>query len=57
MQKGISLLAGKEGEKIASDIVTFKESPMFEKALIKSYFDDEGVLNYEKCFINKTLFN
>ena len=56
MQKGLSLLAGKEGEKIASDIVTFKESPMFEKALIKSYFDDEGVLNYEKCFINKGVF-
>lgn len=56
MQKGISLLAGKEGEKIASDIVTLKEAPTFEKALIKSYFDDEGVLNYEKKMINNGVF-
>ena len=56
MQKGLSLLAGKEGGVIASDKVTIKESPLFEKALIKSYFDDEGVLNYEKNIIKNGVF-
>lgn len=56
MQKGISLLAGKEGEKIASDLVTIKELPMYEKALMKSDFDDEGVHIDDKAFINKGVF-
>lgn len=56
MQKGLSLLAGKEGETIASDKVTIKESPLFDKALIKSFFDDEGVLIKEKAIVNKGVF-
>lgn len=56
MQKGISLLADKEGEKIASDKLTIKEIPMYEKALIKVPFDTEGVITQEKAIINKGVF-
>ncbi len=56
MQKGMSLLAGKEGEKIASDIFTLREEPMYEKALIKVPFDSEGVLTYPKSLIENGVF-
>ena len=56
MQRGLSLLAGKEGEKIASDVFTVKEQPMFDKALTKIPFDDEGVLTTEKAIIDKGVF-
>lgn len=56
MQKGLSLLAGKEGEQIASDVLTVREIPMYEKALTKVPFDDEGVLTTEKAIIDKGVF-
>lgn len=56
MQKGLSLLAGKEGEKIASDVFTIREEPMYEKALLKFPFDSEGVLTYSKALIDKGVF-
>lgn len=56
MQRGLSLLADKEGEKIASDVFTVKEQPMFDKALTKIPFDDEGVLTTEKAIIDKGVF-
>lgn len=42
-QKGYSLLAGKEGEIIASPLVDIYDDPMLEKGLIQRAFDDEGV--------------
>ena len=56
MLKGMSLLAGKEGKKIASDVLTFKEVPMYKEALIKVPFDTEGVITQEKAIINKGVF-
>ncbi|MBR1797247.1 MAG: TldD/PmbA family protein [Clostridiales bacterium] len=56
MQKGLSLLAGKEGTKIASDIFTIREEPMYEKALIKFPFDSEGVLTKSKALIDNGVF-
>ena len=56
MQRGLSLLDGKEGEKIASDAFTVKEEPMYEKALTKIPFDDEGVLTTSKAIIDKGVF-
>ena len=56
MQKGLSLLDGKEGTKIASDCFTLKEVPMYEDALSKYPFDDEGVLTTEKAVIDKGVF-
>ncbi|MBP5180103.1 MAG: TldD/PmbA family protein [Clostridiales bacterium] len=56
MQKGLSLLADKEGEVIASDLFTIREEPMYEKALIKFPFDSEGVLTKSKALIDKGVF-
>ena len=56
MQKGLSLLAGREGEKIASDIFTLSEIPMYEKALTKIPFDTEGVITFDKEIIDKGVF-
>ena len=56
MQRGLSLLADKEGTTIASDCFTVKEIPMFDKALTKIPFDDEGVLTTEKAIIDKGTF-
>ena len=56
MQRGLSLLADKEGTEIASDCFTVKEIPMFDKALTKIPFDDEGVLTTEKAIIDKGTF-
>lgn len=51
MQKGISLLNGKEGSKIASELLSLKEVPMSSKAITKCPFDNEGVLTTEKYLI------
>lgn len=51
MQKGLSLLKGKEGTMIASPIFNLREEPSYDKALIKVPFDSEGVLTYAKDII------
>ena len=56
MQRGLSLLADKEGSVIASDCFTVREIPMFDKALTKIPFDDEGVLTTEKAIIERGTF-
>lgn len=56
MQKGLSLLAGKEGEKIASDCFTIREEPMYKDALLKFPFDDQGVITYSKALIDNGVF-
>lgn len=42
-QRGLSLLAGKEGTRIGSDAVTIHDNPMSPLALLHTPFDDEGV--------------
>lgn len=56
MMKGISLLAGKEGETIAAPCFTLKEDPFYEKAIYKVPFDSEGVTTRAKAFIDKGVF-
>ena len=56
MQRGLSLLADKEGTVIASPALTVKEEPMYGNALTKIPFDDEGVLTTSKAIIDKGLF-
>ena len=56
MQRGLSLLADKEGKMIASETFTLKEEPMYDAALTKIPFDDEGVLTTAKAIIDKGLF-
>lgn len=47
-QKGMSLLNGKEGEKIGADIVTIVDDPLYKDSVIKRTFDGEGVATYRK---------
>ena len=48
---GTSLLRGKEGERVASDIVTITDDPMRDGALRKTFFDAEGVPAKKKTVI------
>ena len=50
-QMGMSLLAGKEGEKIASDIVNITDDPMREGVSVQTNFDAEGVAAYRKSVV------
>ena len=45
---GMSMLAGKEGEKIAADIVTITDDAMREGCPVQTSFDGEGVATYKK---------
>ncbi len=45
---GMSMLAGKEGEKIASDIVNITDDAMRDGCPVQTPFDDEGVATYKK---------
>lgn len=56
-QKGTSLLADKVGDKIAADIVTVIDDPMYKDAPIKRTFDGEGVAAYRKKVIEKGVLN
>ncbi|MBQ6820557.1 MAG: TldD/PmbA family protein [Clostridium sp.] len=51
VQKGFSLLKGKEGEVIASEKVTLVDNPHLEKGLASCSFDHEGVATKKKELI------
>ena len=55
-QKGLSLLKDKEGEIIASDIITLTDDPLYKDALTKATFDDEGAATYTKNIIENGKF-
>ncbi len=50
VQKNASMLAGKLGEKVASNKLTVFEKPL-EKNVFFRYFDDEGVATYNKTLV------
>lgn len=50
-QNGMSLLAGKEGQKIAADIVTVIDDPLDARGDSSRSFDDEGVACYKKNLV------
>lgn len=50
-QLGMSRLRGKEGEKIAADIITVIDDPMREGTTVQTNFDGEGVATYKKSVI------
>ena len=50
-QLGLSLLAGKEGEKIAADCVTVTDDPMQQDSPMQTAFDGEGVATARKSVI------
>ena len=55
-QKGLSLLAGKEGEKIAADCVTIVDDP-FRPGSIQAAFDGEGVATSRKMVVENGMLN
>ena len=55
-QKGLSPLAGKEGEKIAADCVTLVDDPFHPDALMPTSFDAEGMPTRKKNVIEKGVF-
>lgn len=55
-QKGLSKLAGKEGEKIASDAVTLVDDPFHPDAPMPRNFDAEGSPTYKKNLIENGVF-
>lgn len=48
---GLSLLAGKEGQRIASECVTLVDDPMRDGSTVVTPFDGEGVATYKKNVI------
>ncbi len=50
-QLGMSKLRGKEGARIASDIITLVDDPMREGCPMQTPFDGEGVATYKKNVI------
>ena len=48
---GLSLLKGKEGEKIGADCLTLIDDPMYESSPMQTSFDGEGVATYKKNVI------
>ncbi len=55
-QKGLSLLKDKEGEMVASSIITLTDDPVYKDALEKATFDDEGAATYTKNIIEDGKF-
>ena len=54
---GLSLLAGKEGQRIASECVTIIDDPMPEGSTVVTPFDGEGVATYKKNVIENGVLN
>ena len=51
-QKGLSLLNNKEGEIIASELLTIVDDPLLDNGLGSAPFDDEGVATYRKEIVS-----
>ncbi len=52
-QMGISLLSGKEGERIAADCITIQDDPMKEGSTVGTPFDAEGVATHKKSVVDR----
>ncbi|CEO25411.1 TldD/PmbA family protein [Paraclostridium sordellii] len=57
VQRGLSLLKGKEGKIIASDIVSIIDDPLMDNGLASAPFDDEGVATFKKEIVSKGVLN
>ena len=56
-QLGISPLRGKEGQRIATEIITLVDDPMRKDCPMQTAFDGEGVATYKKSVIEKGTLN
>ena len=54
--RNMTLLKGKEGEKIASELITLVDDPLYEKGIFQHSFDNQGVACYKKSLIEKGVF-
>lgn len=54
--RNMTLLKGKEGQKIASDLITLVDDPLYEKGVFQHSFDNQGVACYKKSLIEKGVF-
>ena len=54
---GLSLLAGKEGEKVAAECLTLVDDPFYAENSVKMPFDAEGVATSEKKLIENGVLN
>jgi len=54
--RNMTLLKGKEGEKIASSLITLVDDPLYEKGVFQHSFDNQGVACYKKYLIEKGVF-
>ena len=54
--RNMTLLKGKEGQKIASDLITLVDDPLYEKGVFQHSFDNQGVACYKKNLIDKGVF-
>lgn len=52
-QQGLSLLSGKEGQEIASPLVTITDDPFHADSLVHMPFDGEGVATHRKNVIEQ----
>ncbi len=52
-QLGMSLLKGKEGQRVACEAITLVDDPMREGCSMQTSFDGEGVATYRKNVIEK----
>ncbi|MGM9682938.1 MAG: TldD/PmbA family protein [Eubacteriales bacterium] len=52
-ENGMSLLRGKEGERVASECVTLTDDPMRSGCPMQTPFDGEGVATYKKHVIER----
>lgn len=55
-QKGLSLLKGKEGSQIASEVLTLTDDPFLEGSCMQYPFDAEGTATYKKNVIENGQF-
>ncbi|MGI6183876.1 MAG: TldD/PmbA family protein [Candidatus Fimadaptatus sp.] len=56
-QHGLSLLKDREGDKIASDIVTIIDDPLMKNGMASQPFDSEGVATYTKAVVENGVLN
>jgi PmbA protein len=54
---GLSLLKGKEGERVAAECLTLVDDPMYESSPMQTAFDGEGVATYKKNVIESGVLN
>ena len=54
--RNMTLLKGKEGEKIGSELITLVDDPLYEKGVFQHSFDNQGVACYKKALIEKGVF-